>query len=404
MSDGEAGERGGERAGGPHAIDEFLGEPTRDLDAWRWLWTEDRRFPVRSHRGLLGRVVVLFKRLLAPLVRTPQNDLWERQRVFNLIALEHLQRFDDGLRGNTERLGWHDGRIERLEEYWRQGLEEVMAHNDALFARLDQKTDRLRREVAELLGRLGALTATSSANGDAALARALEEHAYLRLEARHRGTEEEIRKRLEIYLPFLAGGEVLDLGCGRGEFLELLRGAGIAARGVDSSAEMVAICRGKGLTVVEGDLFSALAAEPEAGLGAVVSFHVIEHLPPPLIDRLVKLAWRALRPGGALILETPSPLSLVVAARNFWLDPTHQRPVHPELLRLFAEAAGFMEIRTLPLRPFAESARLPELDLARFDAAQRPLADAVNRLRDRIDELLFGHQDYGLIARKPAAD
>ena len=93
----------------------------------------------------------------------------------------------------------------------------------------------------------------------------------------------------------------------------------------------------------------------------------------------------------------------MVAARNFWLDPTHQRPVHPELLRLFAEAAGFMETRPVPLRPCGESARLPELALARFDAAQRPLADAVNRLRDRIDELLFGHQDYGLIARKPAA-
>lgn len=404
MSDGGAGEGGGARPDGPRRVDEFLGEPTRDLGAWRWLWTEDVRFPVRSHRGLLGRLLVLFKRLLAPLVRTPQNDLWERQRVFNLIALEHLQELrDDALRarGAVEKVGWHEGRIEQLEAYWRQGLHEVMVHNDALFARLDQKTDRLRREVAELWGRLGALARVAPGSDGTALARAGEEHAYLRLEARHRGTEEEIRERLEVYLPHLAGGEVLDLGCGRGEFLALLRDAGVAARGVDSSAEMVEACRAKGLAAAEGDLFARLAAEAEGTLGAVVSFHVIEHLPPPRIDQLVKLAWRALRPGGVLILETPSPLSLVVAARNFWLDPTHQRPVHPELLRLLAEEAGFMDIQIVQLRAFPEASRLPEIDLAALAADQRPLADAVNRLRDRIDELLFGCQDYGLVGRKP---
>jgi len=194
---------------------------------------------------------------------------------------------------------------------------------------------------------------------------------------------------------------VLDLGCGRGESLALLRDEGIAARGVDSSARMVSVCRERGLDAAEGDLFETLAAVPAGSLGGVVSFHVIEHLPGPMLGRLVHLAWRALAPGGVLILETPNPLSLVVAARNFWLDPTHQRPVHPESLKLLYDLAGFDPIERLDLRPFPGAERLPEIDLAHLPEEQRLLADRVNRLRDRIDELLFGFQDYGMVGTKP---
>ena len=94
-------------------------------------------------------------------------------------------------------------------------------------------------------------------------------------------------------------------------------------------------------------------------------------------------------------------LSLVVAARNFWLDPTHRRPIHPESLHLLYELAGFDPIERLDLRPFPDAERLPEIDLARLPEEQRRLADRVNRLRDRLDELLFGFQDYGMVGTKP---
>ncbi|HYL05270.1 MAG TPA: class I SAM-dependent methyltransferase [Thermoanaerobaculia bacterium] len=393
------------------AIDDFLVEPTRELTDWHWLWKEDREFPIRSHRGLLGRFLVAWKRLLRPLVKVPQNDLWERQRIFNVILLEQLR----DARQLRQR---DDQRIAYLETLNAEGIEELMRHNDALFARADQKLDLYRREARDLLGSLGAAlarlappppapAAAGPAPGAAAaeLAQARDEHAYLELERLHRGTEEEIRGRIASYLPYLeAGGPALDLGCGRGEALALLRDHGIAARGVDGSARMVAICRERGLDAVQGDLFAALAAAPPGSLGAVLSFHVVEHLPIGLLDRLVRLAWGALRPGGVLILETPSPLSLVVAARNFWLDPTHARPVHPESLRLSYELAGFDPVERLDLRPFPPDERLPEIDLSRLPAEQRALADAVNRLRDQLDELLYGCQDFGLIGVKPAAE
>jgi len=443
-------------------IDDFLVEPTRDLADWIWLWREDREFPIRSHRGPLGRLLVAWKRLLRPLVKVPQNDLWERQRVFNVVLLEHVRdaqqqlseqvrdvrvqlseqlrdariQLSEQLRDVRQQLGEQlrdvhqlrqrdDQRIAYLEALHTEGIDEIMRHNDALFARVDQKFDRYRREVRDLLGSLGAALATvESAAGEPAgeplgtpgpgaakepgapadLALARGEHAYLELERRYRGTEEEIRARIASYLPYLAaGGPALDLGCGRGEALALLRDHGIAARGVDGSARMVALCRERGLEAELGDLFTALAEAPAASLGAVLSFHVVEHLPIASLDRLVRLAWRALRPGGVLILETPSPLSLVVAARNFWLDPTHVRPVHPESLHLLYELAGFDPVERLDLRPFPAAERLPEIDLVRLPPEQRALADSVNRLRDQLDELLYGCQDYGMIGVKPAA-
>ncbi|MDX1645236.1 MAG: class I SAM-dependent methyltransferase, partial [Thermoanaerobaculia bacterium] len=236
------------------------------------------------------------------------------------------------------------------------------------------------------------------------LARARAEQAYVDLEERHRGTEEEIRQRFRPYLERLPrDGRALDLGCGRGEALALLGEHGLEACGVDASAAMVALCRERGLEAVEGDLFEVLAGEVPGSLALVTCLHVIEHLPPEAVDRLARLAWRALEPGGTLLIETPNPLSLAVSARSFWIDPTHRRPVHPEGLAALVESAGFASIERLDLRPFDDEERLPEIALDGLGDEARRLADRMNRLRDRLDALVFGYRDYGLLALKPAA-
>ena len=423
------------------SIERFLGAaPTQELADWRQLWEADRAFPVRSHRGLLGRLVVAFKRLLRPLVKLPQNDLWERQRTFNLVLLnmqearqDRLDRHRDQLKDLHEArkellhdlrqvrddllrdIRNHERRIIDLEGVRKEGMEQIMRHVDALFAVVDQKFDRYREDNLQIWSRLGSLLAVAEgaearAAGSRepisppALAAAWRERQYLELEERFRGVEEEIARRVAIYLPHLErGGEVLDLGCGRGELLALLGERGVEARGIDSSDEMVRRCREQGLAAENADLLEALERTAEGSLGGVISLHVIEHLPAAALPRLAALAWRALRPGGVLILETPNPLSLVVAARNFWLDPTHQRPVHPKMLAFCLEQAGFDPIERLDLRPFADDQRLPELAPAELAEELRPLAEQINRLRDRIDDELFGFQDYALVANKPAA-
>ncbi len=386
-------------------IEDFSDDPTRSLDDWRWLWHHDVPFPIVSHRGPLGRLLVIAKRLLRPLVTVPQNDLWQRQRTFNLILLEHLA-------GQGARQAALLSRLGDLEAKVREGIEDVTRHNDALFSRLDQKLDRLRREAREHGAQLRAALAVAgegAAQGaipgaaTAALARAEREAEYLALERRHRGTEDELRARLAVYLPILGRAgvhDLLDLGCGRGEALVLFREHGIRAVGIDGSAEMVRVCRERGLDAEHGDLIAALRARPAATIDAVVSFHVVEHLDAAALEFLPALAWRVLRPGGLLILESPSPLSLVAGARNFWLDPTHRRPIHPGGLEIALAAAGFRDLERLDLNPFPDHERLPEIDLDDLAEPARPLADAVNRLRDRLDDLLYGARDFALIARR----
>jgi O-antigen chain-terminating methyltransferase len=165
---------------------------------------------------------------------------------------------------------------------------------------------------------------------------------------------------------------------------------------------MVELCRAKGLSAEVDDLFSALSGATESSLGGIVSFHVIEHLPATSLDRLVRLAWRALRPGGVLVFETPSPLSLVVGARNFWIDPTHLRPVHPDSLKAVFELNGFDPVQRIDLQPFAEELRLPQIQTSETGPELRSLVEQLNRFRDSVDQLLYGFQDYGMVGYKPS--
>ena len=410
----------------------------KSLADWQAIWESNQAFPVQGRPGPLGRLIVLVKKLLRPLVTAPQNDLWDRQRDYNLLiqnSLEGQQQMMDSVAAigrdlqtvqqelvrdihlskeathkdlvtaRKELLDYleaHEKRVTHLEDLKNEGFEEVMQHQDAMFAVVDSKLDAYRKKALELQGQLSSLLTVAETGGAPALEEAVKDQGYLELERRHRGTEEEIISRIEPYLGFFkARGEVLDLGCGRGEALELLEKHGIAARGVDISDEMVARCREKGLRVEKGDLIGALEGTPDGTLGGVVSFHVIEHLPRELLERMIRLSWKALAPGGVLVLETPSPLSVVVGARNFWLDPTHLRPVHPESLKLAFELAGFDEVERIDRQPFAASQRLPEISVSEMPEDLRGLADEINRLRDQLDGLLYGFQDYGLVGRKP---
>lgn len=408
------------------AIEDFLDDPTRDPLDWRWLWETDEPFPLRGRPGFLGRLILVFKKILRPFVRVPAADLWDRQRAYNLILLEYIQQHgiqiterDRRIQDLLERGETRDQRLDHLDAFLDEGLKELMAFSDALYSRVDQKLDRYRREAATVGQRFAsALEATATAVNDRpdseapdgphrptpsrqALQRAVSEDDYQRLEDLYRGTTVEIAERTRFYLPFLEGRrQVIDLGCGRGEALSVLKEGGIGARGVDSSEEAVRVCTSLGLEAAYGDVFEYLAGLSADSVDGVVSFHVIEHLPAERIAGLLRLAWRALEPGGRLILETPNPLSVVVAASHFWRDPTHLRPIHPDALVLACELAGFDSVERRFLRRFESQDSLPEIDPELLEARDRPLADAVNRLRDRLDDTLFGYQDYAVIATK----
>ena len=188
---------------------------------------------------------------------------------------------------------------------------------------------------------------------------------YGRFAERFRGPEEYVKKNIQFYLPRFTGrAPVLDIGCGRGEFLEMMRDAGIDARGIDLSEESVALCRQKGLNVAQADLFAYLSDLPDRSLGGVFCAQVIEHLPPFLLPEMVRLASAKLSREGLLAIETPNPECLAIFASHFYLDPTHTRPVPHPLMAFYMEEFGLGQIEVRRLSPAVESmpslAALPE--------------------------------------------
>jgi O-antigen chain-terminating methyltransferase len=173
---------------------------------------------------------------------------------------------------------------------------------------------------------------------------------------RFRGSAEYVREKQRFYVPFFQGcGQVLDLGCGRGEFLELMREAGIAARGIDLSGECVALCRSKGLDAEKADMFPWLDGLADHSLDGVFSAQVVEHLSPERIPELIRLAASKLARGGLLAIETPNPECLAALSMHFFLDPTHTRPVPSALVNFYMEESGFGSIEIRRLSPAVES-------------------------------------------------
>jgi 2-polyprenyl-3-methyl-5-hydroxy-6-metoxy-1,4-benzoquinol methylase len=188
---------------------------------------------------------------------------------------------------------------------------------------------------------------------------------YGRFAERFRGTEDYVKKNIQFYLPRFQGhGPVLDIGCGRGEFLEMMRDAGVEARGIDLSEEAVARCMQKGLQVDKADLFQYLKDLPNGSLGGIFCAQVIEHLAPESLPEMIRLASDKLSRDGLLALETPNPECLAIFASHFYLDPTHTRPVPHPLAAFYMEECGLGQIEVQRLSPAVESmpalAGLPE--------------------------------------------
>jgi O-antigen chain-terminating methyltransferase len=206
---------------------------------------------------------------------------------------------------------------------------------------------------------------------------------YGRFAERFRGTEEYVKAGQQLYLPYFQGCQnVLDIGCGRGEFLEMMRAAAVPATGIDLSEESIAICRHKGLDAEGADLFQYLENLPEASLDGVFCSQVVEHLPPDGLPEMIRLAASRLRRGGVIAIETPNPECLAIFATHFYLDPTHQRPVPHPLLVFYLEEHGVGNLEVRKLSPAVES--MPSLQM----------------LPVEFREAFFGGLDYAVIGKK----
>ena len=400
--------------------------------------------------GWRGRLRAAVWRIVGPIVK--------RQEHFNTLVVEHLEHAAaaeaaqrralvavvHALDGHLEAVAtFHSRLIQYLQQITpyvdtkdreasglaRRIAEDVAEQTDALdrrqqtLAGLDTTVAHLQHEVLAVRGsgsRAAAPAPSPTDSPPAAAARpaprpdpegidaAVDAYSYVGFEDRYRGAWEAIRDRQRDYVPLFEGAsDVLDVGCGRGEFLDLLREAGIAARGVDANPQMVAACRERGLTATAGDALAFLDTLPDGSLGGLFSAQVVEHLPPDTLIRLVRVAWRKLRPGSTIAIETINPSCWLAFFETYLRDFTHVKPLHPETLRYLLAASGYHGPAIRFRSPVAEKDRLQRVPLAdaatgtSVDARLLPGLLAVNHNVDRLNSLLFSSMDYAAIATRP---
>jgi SAM-dependent methyltransferase len=215
---------------------------------------------------------------------------------------------------------------------------------------------------------------------------------YVFLEDNLRGSCKEIKERFKVYVPIIkkanAGTKnspVLDIGCGRGEWLELLKEKNLYARGLDSNKVMVKICKERGLDVTDSDAFSFIKNVYDNSLGAVTGFHLIEHYGFDFLIKLLDEILRVLKPGGLVILETPNPGNVLVGSCSFYLDPTHNKPIPSSLIKLVLESRGFSKVRIMNINPFKDDFKIKEDD---------------SETSKRFNDYFYGPQDYAVVGFK----
>ena len=367
---------------------------------------------IQGWKRLVARVLdwhvreqVVFNRKMVECVDAAIEALNDANRAIAEMgarASQHQRAVDDiAAHQEQQRLGWEDQRQESEIRFLRTvadlqaALQDTTHRQHAEFvAALQKSVDNMRLDTerqihTELRLIRQRLAVADAPSPSAAPGKAVPSETqparfdYARFAERFRGSEEYVKAGQRVYLADFAGRKnVVDIGCGRGEFLEMMREAGVPARGIDSSVESIAVCRQKGLTAEVADLFTWLAQQPAGSLDGIFCSQVVEHLPPERLPEMIKLAASRLAPGGVIAIETPNPECLAIFAIHFYLDPTHTRPIPHPLLMFYLEEFGIGAIEVRRLSPAVES--MPAL--ASLPADFR--------------EAFFGGLDYAVVGKK----
>jgi len=360
-----------------------------------------------SHRKVIGDFIVLAKRAVYQLL-TP---VFEQQSAYNAINVrllaslaERLERVEEQVASALEALRAEEttfleglretvvGQLEGLAQQQAAALQALQVEVAAQSRERRAQERHLTQLLDEARKHLLTPTAGTPLPATAEEEKPTSDAFFAAFDERFRGTRTHIKERLRVYLPILREAEVgiesspvLDLGCGRGEWLELLQDEGLRGIGVDRNRMLVEECRQAGLEVADDDMLTSLCRLPARSVGAVTGFQIVEHLPFDVLLTLFDEAIRVLQPGGVAIFETPNPQNVLVSTQEFYIDPSHYHPLPSVLLKFIAEVKGLHRVKVLYLHPFPETQRVQEngLDVAK-----------------RFNDLFYGPRDYALIGWK----
>ena len=379
---------------------------TENRKEWEYInsnWNiQNNNYFISSHRRILGKPLIKGRELVhGEVQRYIDPSLW-KQREFNSCIVRILN-------GISERLGRVDDRIAQSQS----------AISDQVSDRIAQSQSKVYSDIGEQV-RSVILAMNKDIENRAWLAGILEEKIakskekrsdemlssqvkglnYFIFEDRFRGSRNDTKaKQLKFVKYFEGCKNVLDIGCGRGEFLELLKDNGISGHGIDIDEDMVRYCRSRDLNVEKLDAVSYLNQLEDKSLDGIFIDQVVEHLDPDYLIKMIDLCYKKMLFGAYIIMETVNPLSLLSLA-NFYMDMSHKRPVHPETLKFLMSAAGFRETVAQFYEPAVEDGRLRYIDADELAEKERSLADIINRNTDMLNNMIFGPRDYAAIGKK----
>lgn len=408
----------------PPAYDEAL--LPRINDTWTIYSKTDPPRPA----GWGSRIFQMIWPVMAPIL--------DKQMAFNAAVVEHLNRNAAAHRDAHAALeralpALRDAfdALTRFESLLVQFLQTITPLADAHYREIDDAIGQLKtvtevaqrtamvakREVDRAQVARTAATPGAPAHADTTLAAAPASdvagapEVYVGFEDKFRGSEASIRARQADYVQYFAGqSNVLDVGCGRGEFLDLLHEQGITAKGLDLNSEMVEICKSRGLDASTGDARSYLQGVADESLGGLIAIQVVEHLQPHYLNQMLGLAFDKIRPNGRIVLETINPACWVAFFESFIRDLTHVKPIHPETLQYLLQASGFVDVEIVYRAPIAPEGRLQKVTPRSYhfgEASPDALTELVSSFNanvDRLNDRMFSFQDFAAVARRPAAD
>jgi len=373
-------------------------------------------------RGWRGRWLQPVRRWLMPWLEAQHRFNTQVAAAFETIAArEHdrvaaLERFQSALIVFLQQItAFVETKDRQLSATSVKRLDE---HQDALdtlpdlrsqVAVLQRAAHMLTRRMSELGAPQPAGALAMSSGGTAAVvgaATSADDYKYVAFEDQFRGSVDDVRAKLGAYLPLFDGASnVLDVGCGRGEFLMLLRAAGVSARGIDINGEMIAAARERGLDAEVADALAYLQSQGDESVGGIFAAQVVEHLEPSYLMRFLETAFHKLRPGSPIVIETINPACWLAFFSSYLRDPTHVRPIHPETLEYLTRASVFARVSIRYSAPVADDTRMKHVDLpADILASSAPTARAlveaarlVTANAAILNNLAFSYHDYAVI-------